>query len=249
MLGEPILTGLNAPLAYPEGYEGLTVNLEQGHAAFPHPSFQWVFNGAPISQDSWRITTGYPNLVFHIVHRSHAGNYSLSATTSVAATEYFPSAYQPMTTTGQFVLKVYCKNSTFNIIIIIGFLSFTDGPNIVPGSSQIIAVLNQIAILRCGHRIDSNPPPTVTWFRFLSTSAVKEDDDHLFINDAVNGIYHLVLHRVQLNDAGLWTCVARVSENLTDSKGNIDPANPYSRVSSYGIHLSVASEWNAVVFF
>lgn len=97
---EPNLSDLRTPLISPEGHN-LTVNLEEHLMATPFPVFNWTLNGVIQNNDS-RRTLGYPDIVFHEVHRSHAGEYILTAS------NHIPNVH--VSDTGSFTLEVYCES-------------------------------------------------------------------------------------------------------------------------------------------
>lgn len=56
-----------------------SVNLHNGHEAFPFPTtYQWMRNGERLSNSS-TITLNYPVVTFHSVSRTQSGDYTLTA--------------------------------------------------------------------------------------------------------------------------------------------------------------------------
>lgn len=98
-----MLQELAEPIRFPEGENGLVVNLETELEAQPFPiSFEWTSSEGTLQNDSSR-SFGYPTLSIDNVQRSDSGTYTLTATNSVMEDDASGTA------TGSFVLDVLCK--------------------------------------------------------------------------------------------------------------------------------------------
>lgn len=79
----------------------ILVNLSEGLAAFPEPTFQWSKDGKPLNGP---VLT-YNSVTFNNVRRSDAGNYTVVATNFV-----LNSITEPVgNDIGGFYLDVLCK--------------------------------------------------------------------------------------------------------------------------------------------
>ena len=77
------------------------VDLTEGFAAFPEPSFSWTRNGQPFTAPG----LNYSTVVFDNVKREDAGNYNVSATNFILNS----TTEQVGNDTGSFYLDVLCK--------------------------------------------------------------------------------------------------------------------------------------------
>ena len=84
----------------------ISVNLSEGLAAFPEPTFQWSKDGQPLSGPRPALT--YSSVTFNDIRRTDAGNYSVVATSFVlnSTTELVGRDI------GSFYLDVVCKSYT-----------------------------------------------------------------------------------------------------------------------------------------
>ena len=87
-----------------EGDLNVPIDLLQEPAAFPEPSnFEWLVGGLPLRQNG--ITTTYFSVTFASIMRSHAGDYTVTATNFLLG-----NATQPVgSDMGSFSLDVLCK--------------------------------------------------------------------------------------------------------------------------------------------
>ena len=79
----------------------ILVNLSEGLAAFPEPTYQWRRDGQPLSGP----TLNYNSVTFNNVRRTDAGNYTVVATNFVLNS----TTEQVGKNIGGFHLDVLCK--------------------------------------------------------------------------------------------------------------------------------------------
>ena len=82
----------------------IPVNISEGLAAFPEPTFQWSKDGRPL--DGSRPELTYSTVTFDSMRRSDAGNYTAAATNF----ELDSTTEQVGNDTGSFYLDVLCKS-------------------------------------------------------------------------------------------------------------------------------------------
>ena len=96
----------NILLKLEEGSGRILVNISEGMAAFPEPSFQWSRNGQPLSgMHMSGLVLTYDSITFNDVRRTDAGNYT------VVATSYFLNSTTELVGNdiSDFYLDVLCK--------------------------------------------------------------------------------------------------------------------------------------------
>ena len=92
----------NVLLKVRENSGRIPVNLSEGLAAFPEPTFQWTKDGESLNGP---ILT-YNSVMFSSVRRADAGNYTVLATNSKLNST---TPKQVGNDTGSFYLDVLCK--------------------------------------------------------------------------------------------------------------------------------------------
>lgn len=90
----------NIPVKLVEGESAITVNLTEGLAPFPQPSFNWTKDGFLLSGPA--LT--YATVTFDNIRRVDAGIYNVSATNFVLNSMQLVGS-----DTGSFYLDVLCK--------------------------------------------------------------------------------------------------------------------------------------------
>ena len=93
----------NVLLKVRESIGRIPVNISEGLAAFPEPTFQWSKDGQPLSGSRPFLT--YDSVTFDNVTRSDAGNYTVIVTNYVLNS----TTEQVGSDTGSFSLDVLCK--------------------------------------------------------------------------------------------------------------------------------------------
>ena len=86
-----------------ESSRRIPVNISEGLAAFPEPTFQWNKDGQPLSGSRPVLT--YNSVTFDNVTRSDSGNYTVAVTNYVLNS----TTEQVGNNTGSFSLDVLCK--------------------------------------------------------------------------------------------------------------------------------------------
>ena len=107
MLGPPTLRS-SVLLKVRESSGRIPVNISEGLAAFPEPTFQWSKDGQPLSGSRPVLT--HDRVTFDNVMRSDAGNYSVVVTNYVLNS----TSKQVGSDTGSFFLDVLCTLQLVN---------------------------------------------------------------------------------------------------------------------------------------
>ena len=95
----------NLLLRLQENNEDIPIDLHQERAAFPEPTlFSWNKDGQALRTG---LTLTYSTVIFDVVRRVDAGNYSVTATNFVLPGS--PGTNQVGNDTGSFNLDVLCK--------------------------------------------------------------------------------------------------------------------------------------------
>ncbi len=106
--------------------------------------------------------------------------------------------------------------------LIIYFIYFSDGPDLVRGPTKDLAGWNQSVTLVCGSSVHSNPEAEISWRD--NNNGVVDVTQERFSLDSSNLM--LTIARFNGSDAGHWTCV------VTGGKGTI----------THSVHVEVLGE-------
>lgn len=102
--GPPILQNLGI-ITVKENDRNVAVNLSLSKAAFPKPNFVSLHKQGDLLPHNYGISVTHYGVLFHLVNRRHAGNYTLC----VANYHLEDSIEQVGKDTGNFTINVQCK--------------------------------------------------------------------------------------------------------------------------------------------